>query len=203
MKTNNQIIKKRMFAITSISKVIALTLIVSMASCTKSNKAEDTKEVAEELNEEKFEKSNENEAEYLVKAAEINLEEIELGQLAQTASNSIDVQQLGKMMETEHANAFAELKGLSEKKQITIPLSLTDKGIDAKKKLSDLKGTKFDKEYCSMMVQGHKDAIDHFEKIIKDSSDPQIKDWAIAVLPSLRTHLDHAITCKDKCDKID
>ena len=39
----------------------------------------------------------------LVNAAEINLEEIQLGQLAQKYSLNADVKSLGKMMETEHA----------------------------------------------------------------------------------------------------
>ena len=65
-----------------------------------------------------------------------------------------------------------------------------------------LKASDFDKEYCDMMVKGHKDAIDKFEKAINDASDPDIKAWASSMLPALRIHLDHSLTCQKKCEKM-
>ena len=52
-----------------------------------------------------------------------------------------------------------------------------------------------------MMVNGHKDAITMFDKASTESIDEDIKAWAIAMLPVFRTHLDHAITCQEKCEK--
>lgn len=60
--------------------IILIAVIISTLSC-KNNNSKDTKEVAEEHNEAKFDKSgNEKDAQFLVKAAEINMEEISLGQ---------------------------------------------------------------------------------------------------------------------------
>jgi len=47
-------------------------------------------------------------AQFLVRAAEIDLEEIQVGQLAQKKSTMIDVQELGKMMETEHTKSLSD-----------------------------------------------------------------------------------------------
>ena len=47
-----------------------------------------------------------------------------------------------------------------------------------------------------MMVKGHKDAISKFEKASKDCDDADIRAWALATLPALRTHLDHSLTCQ-------
>jgi putative membrane protein len=113
-----------------------------------------------------------------------------------------DVKELGKMMVTEHGKALIDLKALADKKQITIPASITEDGQEAYKKLADKKGKDFDKEYCDMMVQGHKEAIEKFEKASTDAVDADIRSWAASMVPSLRTHLDHAITCQQKCEKM-
>ena len=53
-----------------------------------------------------------------------------------------------------------------------------------------------------MMVSGHKDAISTFEKASTESTDADIKQWATGMLPGLRTHLDHAMMCQKKSDKM-
>ena len=181
----------------------ALILIITfgMGSC-NNEKTEDTKEVAEESNDAKFENKKENDADFMVAAAGINLEEIQLGQLAQKTGMMPDVKQLGKMMEEEHSKALKDLQALSAQKQITIPSALTDAGQDANKKLMNKTGKDFDKAYCDMMVNGHKDAIDKFKKASTDATDPEIRKLATSMLPALQTHLDHSIACQKKCEKM-
>ena len=195
-----QILKARVLELTFASASLILVL-TTLPSCNNS-KPEDTKEVAEEHNDAKFDNAKEDDAKFLVSAAEINLEEINLGQLAQNNSMNADVKSLGKMMETEHTKALSDLQALAAKKQITIPTALTDDGMSASKKLMEMKASKFDKEYCDMMVNGHKDAISKFEKASTDATDADIRNWASSMLPALRTHLDHSLTCQKKCDKM-
>ena len=65
---------------------------------------------------------------------------------------------------------------------------------DAYKKLNDKAEQKdFNKSYADMMVDGHKKAVDLFEKQSTESSDVEIREWATSMLPELRTHLDQAI----------
>ena len=130
------------------------------------------------------------------------MEEIQLGKLAQNNSLNTEVKDLGKMMETEHANAQSDLVALAAQKQITLPTSLTDDGQEANKKLMDKQGKDFDKDYCDMMVKGHKDAISKFEKASTEATDPDIRNWALAMLPGLRMHLDNFISCQNKLDKM-
>lgn len=157
---------------------------------------EDPKDRAEEQNDENMEgRKAEKDAQFLVEAAEINLEEIHLGQLAQTKSTDGQVKKLGKMMENDHTRSLNELKALASKKGIAIPTTLTEDGKDAYNKLNDRKEDKFNEDYCDMMVKGHKDAIDKFEKASENAEDADIKAWAISSLPKLRAHLDHLNTC--------
>ena len=200
MKTKIQFLKSRFFKLTFASAWLML-LFTTLPSC-NNEKPKDTKEVAEEHNDAKFDNAKEDDAKFLVSAAEINLEEIQLGQLAQTRGTTTHVKELGKMMETEHTKALADLQNLAAKKQVTIPISLTENGMDENKKLLDTKGSKFDKEYADMMVSGHKNAIDIFQKAADEASDPDIRNWATTMLPALRIHLDHSINCQKLCEKM-
>ncbi len=186
-----------------IYSVFGVIVAFATSSCNNAPKAEDTKERAEDHNEAKFNtKSTEKDAQFLVNAAEINLEEIKLGQLAQQKAMMADVKSLGKMMEDGHTKAMADLTAMAKTKNITIPTMATDKANDAYKKLNDEKANKFDKEYCDMMVDGHKDAVSKFEEMSKEATDPDIKQWAMSMLPDLRTHLDHSLMCQTKASKM-
>ncbi len=175
---------------------------VAMTSCSNEQKNDSPTEVAEDMNDAKFSNKKEDDAQFLVDAAVINLDEIQLGKLAQTNGSIADVKELGKMMETEHTQALNELKSLADRKQITVPTTLTDDEQTTYRKLLDKTGNKFDKEYCDKMVEGHKDAIGKFEKASKNASDSEIRAWAEKMLPGLRMHLEHSILCQEKCEKM-
>ena len=163
----------------------------------------DPKERAEDANDAKMTSdSSEKNAQFLVDAAEINMEEIQLGELAQKNGSMKGVKELGKMMIKEHTKALADLKALAAKKNITSPVSLTEDGQEAYKKLSDEKGLDFDKSYAGKMVDGHESAIDKFEKAANNLSDADIKSWAASMLPGLKTHLEHSKMVEEECKKM-
>ena len=177
----------------------SMFLLLSLSSCNNTS-TKDTKEVAEEHNDAKFANSKEDDANFLVDAAEINLEDVQLGNLAQNRGTTARVKELGKTIETDHTKAMDDLKALAAKKQITIPTTLTDDGIKENKKLMDTKGSDFDKDYVDKMVSGHKDAISKFEKASTDANDPDIRSWAASMLPGLRQHLDDFVTYQNQLE---
>ena len=197
MKTKNPFLKSRTLLLGIAS---ASLLLFTVTSCNNPS-TPDSKAIAEDHNDAKFENEKKEDANFLVNAAEINIEEIELGRLAQTRGISAQVKELGKTMETAHAKALADLQGLAAKKQITIPTTLTDDGLSSQKKLTDIKGSDFDKEYVDMMVSGHKDAISKFEKISTEGYDSDIRNWAESMLPIFREHLDKFITTQKQWEK--
>ena len=206
MKKNITNVRSGMLGEAILHLLFILVLAAIVTSCNNA-KPKDTKEVAEDLNDAKFDNSRQAEekeadANFLVAAAEINLEEIQLGQLAQNKSAMAEVKDLGKMMESEHKNALHDLQALAAQKKISIPSTLTDNGKDANETLMKKSGADFDKEYCELMVSGHKKAIDKFQKASTDATDPDIRNWAIAMLPALRAHLGHAVDCLQKCQKM-
>ena len=181
---------------------LVMATVLSISSCNDNQKLENSQFLAEKANEDKFDTTAKaKDAEFLVQAAEINLEEIQLGQLAQQKSKCADIKELGKMMEVQHSQCFIDLTALAHKESITIPTAPNNNVEDAYKMLSNKSGADFDTTYCNMMVKGHKRAIAMFEKESVESNNTNIKQWAAETLPNLGIHLDHALACQKKCKK--
>ncbi len=190
----------RSIASLTLSAALATSLLLVGTSCAEEKKP-DTKEVAEDLNEQKFDNSGpEHDAQALVNAAEMSREQISLGQLAQQRGKTRHVRDLGKKMEAEHEAALIEITALAKAKTVSLPTASTDSGTDAFRKLTDIAAKSFDLEYANMTVSAHKDAIAMFEKTSADSKDVEVKAWATNALPSLRAHLEEALACQKMCE---
>lgn len=184
-----------------LNSTLALATVISTNSCTNTS-AEETLSKNEYSTEENFDDNDAKDTQFLVHAADINREEISLGQLAQLKATMKNVQELGAKMEEEHTQSLTELTAIAKSKNISILNSQSEKIQEAYKKLNGKSGLAFDKEYCDMMVNGHKNAIDLFEKASVECKDDYIRVWANAALPALRSHLEHAIKCQEECAKM-
>jgi putative membrane protein len=195
--------KKTSYIKSALLQVGFVTTILLISSCSYTQKPEDSKVAAEDQNKERFDQNNlEKDAQFLVDAAEINLKQIQLGQLAQQRGITAHVKELGEKMVVTHTKSQSDLIALARSKSITIPTSPTDDTQDDYTRLNDKSGNDFDKAYADMMVNRHKDAISSFEKATTERNDADIKNWAIATLPDLRTNLNYAVECQKKCEKL-
>ena len=174
----------------------ALISITGLTAC--DNKPDDAKEAAEETNEQVIDdRKGEKDAQFLVDAADINLMEVHMGQMA-TKATLQDVKDFGKKMETDHQKAYDDLAALAASKNITIPGTVSEDGMKHHEDLNDKSGYDFDRAFMDKMVDGHEKAIDKFEKAAEDCEDADIKAWASKMLPDLRAHLDQAKMLKEK-----
>jgi putative membrane protein len=169
--------------------ILFLASMLAMVSCGK--KAEtDSKEIAEEQNEEKFDSTRiEDDTEFAVEAADASMLEVRLGELAQTNGASAKVKDLGKMMVADHTVANEELKSLATQKNISLPGTLSEKSQKEYDDLAEKRGEDFDKAYADAMVDGHKKVISKFQKEADDGKDAELKSWASTKLPTLQHHL--------------
>lgn len=179
-----------------------LTLSFGTTSCKQDSKPEDSKEAAEDQNEVKFKDNNakEEDSEYLVDAAENDLKEIEIGKLAQQKGTDAEVKSFGKMLLDDHTKSFEELKSVSDKKQISLPLVATEDSQEAYNDLNQKTGLDFDKKFAQMMVEGHENALKDAEKVSKNAKDEEIRMWAANKIPTLTAHLEHAKKLKERLD---
>lgn len=196
MKKTNYI-KKALLLVTFVIPVLLIT------SCGNPQRSSDTKDAAQDRNEARFDDNKqENDAQFLVNAAEINLKQIQLGKLAQQKGRTAHVKELGKRMEDSYTKSQRDLTALAQRKSITIPTSPTDDVRDAYNDLNEKSADDFDEAYIDMMVNQHEDAIKTFEDATTDMYDTDIKNWAIAALPDLRTNLNHSIESQNKHDEL-
>jgi putative membrane protein len=179
----------------SLKNLLPAFLMVALFSFTScgGHREMDSKQVATVLNEPKSDVTKERDEKFLVKAAEINFEEIMLAKLAQRRTAADDIKAMAKMFEDTHRSANSSVTALAMSKKIAVPTAATKKVMDDYDQLN-LKTTKdFDQEYCSMTVKSHQDAINCFETYTNGPCDEDIKIWVLGILPEMRIHLQKAM----------
>jgi putative membrane protein len=168
-----------------------LAASIFMFSCEK--RANDSKDIAEESNEAKFDETNlEQDAEFAVTAADGGLLEVQLGLLAQHNSLSPEVKKLGKMMVDDHTKANEELRNLASKRGISLPDRMSEKNQEKYDDFVKKTGNDFDKAYTEFMVKDHKEDIDKFKKEFDKGEYQELRTWASEKVPTLEHHLDMA-----------
>jgi putative membrane protein len=181
----------------SLKKSLLFSIFLTVAlfgftSC-GGNREVDSKEVATTLNEPKSDATKERDEKFLVRAAEINFEEIMLGKLVQQRTVSEDLKAMAKMFEETHRTANVELRALAMSKSIAVPTAATKNVMDHYDQLNLKPTNEFDREYCGMAVKNHQEAISYFESYTNGPCDQDIKIWALGVLPDMRIHLQKAM----------
>jgi putative membrane protein len=136
--------------------------------------------------------ADEASAEFLKKAAEGGMAEVQTGTVAREKGTDASVKSFASMMVNDHTGANAEVKNLASKKNVTLPADLPADKKEKSNELNQKSGKAFDKAYMDMMVKDHKATIDLFEKAQKDAQDQEVKSFITATLPKLKTHLDSA-----------
>jgi putative membrane protein len=137
--------------------------------------------------------SSENTANnFLPKAAQGGMTEVQLGQMAMQRAGSDAVRAFGQTMVTDHTQANNELKQLAARKNITLPTDVSSKQKSMIDKLSKLSGAEFDKEYMQGMVKDHEEDVEDFQEESNKGSDAEVKAFAAKTLPVLQRHLQMA-----------
>jgi putative membrane protein len=93
----------------------------------------------------------------------VNMAEIELGKLATNRSSTNEVKTFARMMIEDHTASGDKLKTVASDLKIEAPARLDAKHVDQRDKLAKLQDADFDRDYTSVMVDGHKDLIDQLE----------------------------------------
>ena len=143
-------------------------------------------------------KAAEKNAQFVVDVVASNYGEVKLAKLAQQKASNSELKDVAKQLETDHNAVLSDLKQLASTKGISIPTEESGEAKDKLKELTDEKTSEFDKEWCETLMDSHKASISKFENAANDLSDPDIKNFANAVLPKLRTHHDRLMECHKK-----
>jgi putative membrane protein len=126
-------------------------------------------------------------------AAQTDMVEANLGQLAQEQGVSQQVKDYGQTLATDHTQDYAMLQTLAQQAGLTVPTAIDaehNKGMITP--FHQLKGPGFDKKFAHDMAAGHSQAIQVYQNEAKDAQNPAIKSYAQQTLATLQKHLDGA-----------
>lgn len=126
-------------------------------------------------------------------AAQTDMVEANLGQLAQDVAAKQPVKDYGGMLATDHTADFQKLQAAATQVGLNVATAI-DAGHNKSMigPMHALKGAAFDHKYIEDMVTGHTKALAIYNKEASDATNATIKTYAQDAIPVLQKHLDDA-----------
>lgn len=126
---------------------------------------------------------------FMSKAAQGGMAEVELSRIALQRSKSNEVKQFAQRMIQDHSQANAQLSQLAQQKGVTLPKQLDAQHKQIRARLQRLSGSNFDREYMSVMNNDHVKTVALFQSATQQAQDPDVNTFANNTLPKLQGHL--------------
>ena len=141
-------------------------------------------------NEEKADRKliDEEVAEFLVKAAENRLMNINESKLAVLKGATSEVRHYGQQMIKDQMSMLEDIRKIAAERSITLPEGVSDKKREGQMDLSEEAGKDFDEKFIKMMESG----LEHDLRLFEDAGDISDEDVAALVreyLPLIQSHL--------------
>ncbi len=126
---------------------------------------------------------------FIRKAAEDDVAEVQMAQLAQQKAVDDNLKQMAQHLMNDHQQNEDQLKQIAQQQGVTWPTQ-PDKRDEAKyDRLSKLDGQQFDKAFIREQVKDHKKDVAIFQRESQDAKDQAVKQYASQTLPTLQQHL--------------
>jgi len=136
---------------------------------------------------------------FLTKAIEGNLAEVQMGELAQKNGQNADVKSFGQMLQRDHSAANQKASDAAKKLGVSAPSAPNAKQKADYDKMAKLQGTAFDKAFAQHMVMDHKKDIAEYKKASTKGDDAG--QYAKDSLPVLEKHLQTAQSLQKNAGK--
>jgi putative membrane protein len=124
---------------------------------------------------------------FIKKAIEGNLFEVQAGKMAQMKGASDGVRKFGTILAEDHAQARDKSMQVAKSIGVTPPTTPSKMQRDLLDSLTKLEGDLFDEHFISMMLDDHKRDVADYEKQSKGTD--AVAKYAAETLPKLRDHL--------------
>ncbi|HWR54217.1 MAG TPA: DUF4142 domain-containing protein [Bryobacteraceae bacterium] len=125
---------------------------------------------------------------FLTKAAQGSMAEVEMGKLAQERGSSEHVKELGKQLAEDHQKSLDQIRTIAQSKGIDLPQEVSKKDKAEHDRLSGLSGDAFDRAFLKAAQQDHRKDIAEYKRQAERSKDPEIQQYAQSTLPVLERH---------------
>lgn len=175
---------------------IAAALLTSCS--TNEKKTEESKEVAEEVNDDKFKtKASEKDAQFVVDATSASFDEIRIADVALAKSKNAEVKKIAQQLKDEHSAMITELNSVASKSAITVPAVASDDASKTATRLMDTDAKDFDKSWLEKVEDMHEASVKKYEDASNNATDVNVKNWATTTLVKIKAHLDMINKTKD------
>jgi putative membrane protein len=126
---------------------------------------------------------------FLELAADANMTEAHIGQMAENTAAKTSVRDFGQKLARDHTNAYAELAALANKIGATVPKGIDVRRDSAIRELTREKGRAFDRRFLRDEILDHERALTEFRREAAHGRDADIKAYASKMIPTLEEHL--------------
>lgn len=142
--------------------------------------------------------ADDSDKKFLAMAAQSDVNEIKLSELAEQKASNPDVKAFAAKMVKEHKMMTASMKPFAKSWGLTPPMDVDAEHKDEWNKLNGLSGKDFDKEYMAAMVKDHTKALDAFESEVKSTKDIPFKNAVTDGKNHVAAHKNMAYDLKKK-----
>ena len=126
---------------------------------------------------------------FVTKAVESNLAEVEVSKLALSKTQNPQVRSFAQRMIDDHTKANSELEALAQQKGLKVPDTPDMMHKASLKMLQAKSAAGFDESYISQMNKDHEKAVSLFQEASTSAKvDPDLKALASKTLPTLEKH---------------
>ena len=138
------------------------------------------------------------EQEFLMKAADANLSNIDVARLAMHKSQNSDVKDFANMIQSDDASALEDLTDLMNDKGVSLPNTLSPETKTEIETMTALSGAELDREFANMMVAQHEKEIGMYHDQLEIAQTPDVRKYAEDLLPRLEMHLEKSQRLQSK-----
>ena len=136
--------------------------------------------------------ANASDQQFIKKAADDNLAEVEMARLALQKASSQQVKNFAQTMVKDNGKARDQLEKIGSSKRVDLPKGLSAKNKATKDRLAKFSGEQFDNAYMAEMLKDHKEDVATFLRERNSAQDMDIKEFTNKSLPTLESHLKQA-----------
>jgi putative membrane protein len=132
---------------------------------------------------------------FLARAIDFSLSEMDLAQKAATGSSSDKVRQFAQKLVEDHRKLNKGLTGMASDLKLGVVAGMSPEYKKAMAQILLSKGNDFDREFLNYVVRSHEKAVKLFEQCARDKgpdTDARVRHLADDALPEVRQHLQDA-----------
>jgi putative membrane protein len=125
---------------------------------------------------------------FLRKAAEAGIADVELGKLAAERGNTADVKAFGQKMVDDHSTLNQQIATVADGLGLRLPKTMNSAGKAEYDKLKALSGEDFDKEYVTYMSKANHEAFRDYRTEATSATNENVKELIGKAAPMVRDH---------------